>query len=189
MKKFFSLFALVLAVLFLASCSAQAQYAKQGTLELGGAASYSSTTTVNNGTKDTEATTLLQFTPFVSYFFMDSFSVGIVPSISILNPAHATDNIKFYGLFAAPGYTFNMNSNVFPFIEGLVGYTSISSGGNSNSGLSYGGKGGIKLMVGQNGLASFGFSYMIIDVSPSGSTGRTGFNNFAFSVGYSVFIN
>ena len=120
---------------------------------------------------------------------LDNFSVGFAPSINILDVAHSTSTTKFYGIFAVPGYTFNTNSNVFPFIEGIVGYTSVDFGAGSNSGLSYGGKGGIKVMVGNNGAASFGFSYMIIDVSPSGSTGRTGFNNFAFSVGYSVFIN
>ncbi len=189
MKKVFALFTIILMVLFLASCTANAQYAKQGTVELGGTASYSSTTQVVNGTSASESTTLFQFMPYVSYFFVDNFSVGFAPSINILNPAFSANDTKFYGIFAVPGYSFNTNSNVFPYIEGLLGYTSVDFGTGSNSGLSYGGKGGIKLMVGQNGAASFGVSYMVIDISPSGSTGRTGFNNFAFSVGYSVFIN
>ncbi len=191
MKKFISLFALVLAVLFLASCSAQAQYAKQGTVELGGAASYSSTTLYSNGTKDTEATSLVQLTPYVNYFLMDNFSVALAPNIMIISPAHSTNSAKLYGIFAVPGYTFNMNSNVFPFIQGLIGYTSYDPGGGATtgSGLSYGGKGGIKVSVGQSGLVSFGFSYMIVDISPSGSSGRTGFNNLAVSAGYSIFIN
>ena len=121
---------------------------------------------------------------------MDNFSVGIAPSVNILNLAHSTNSMKFYGVFAVPGYAFNTSSNVFPFIQGFVGYTSADfGGGTSQSGLSYGGKGGIKISVGQSGLASFGVSYMIVDISPSGSTGRTGFNNLAFSVGYSIFIN
>ena len=191
MKKFFALFVAIVMALLLASCgTAYGQYAAKGTVELGGAASYSSTTLVTNGTKDTEASTFLQLMPYVNYFIMDNFSVGFAPSVNILNVAHSTNSMKFYGIFAVPGYSFNTSSNVFPFVQGFIGYTSADPGtSTTQSGLSYGGKGGIKVSVGQSGLASFGVSYMIVDISPSGASSRTGFNNLAFSVGYSIFIN
>ncbi|MGA8265545.1 MAG: hypothetical protein WB779_13970 [Ignavibacteriaceae bacterium] len=190
MKKFVALFVVILMALLLASCgTTYAQYATKGTVELGGSVSYSSTTAVSNGTTASESTSLFQFMPYASYFFLDSFSVALSPGINILSPAGATDNTKIYGIFVVPGYTFNMKSNVFPFVEGLVGYTALKSGSTDNSGISFGGKGGIKVILGKNGAASFGLSYMLINLSPSGASSRSGFNNFAFSVGYSVFLN
>ena len=191
MRKFVALFIFILMALFLAACSTTyGQYATKGTVELGGSVSYSSTTAVTNGTTANESTSLFQFMPYASYFFVDNFSVAFSPGINILSPAGATDNIKFYGIFLVPGYTFNMKSNVFPYVEGLVGYTALKSGSTTdNSGISFGGKGGIKVILGKNGAISFGLSYMVINLSPSGSSSRSGFNNFAFSVGYSVFIN
>ncbi|HKI78982.1 MAG TPA: hypothetical protein VKA26_10605 [Ignavibacteriaceae bacterium] len=189
MKKIFAIIAIILLVVFVSACNVSAQYATKGDIELGGAISYSSTTAVSNGNTASESTSLFQFQPYASYFIFNGFSVALSPGIGILSPAGATESTKLYGIFLVPGYTFNMKSNIFPYVQGLVGYTALKSGATDNSGLSFGGKGGVKLVAGKNGLVSIGVSYMLINLSPSGASSRTGFNNFAISFGYSIFLD
>jgi hypothetical protein len=164
MKKSFTVLAGIMLLLLLGACNAHAQYATKNVVELGGTISYSSTTAVSNGDAATNSTSIFQFMPYVDYFITDGFSVGLLPGINIIKLAGATSSTTYLAIFAAPGYTFTTGGNLFPFVEGLVGYTGISSNGNSQGGLSYGGKAGLKIVAGRSGLAAIGISYMLIDL-------------------------
>ena len=188
MKKSFILLTTILLILFVTACNVHAQFATKNCFELGGTVSFSSTTVVTDGTAASESTSLLQFMPFLNYYVSDGFFLGLSPGINILKAAGSSESTKIYALFLTPGYTFSSRSSVFPYIEGLVGYTASESGGTSLSGISFGGKGGIKVAVGNNGLASIGISYMLVNLSPKGADKRSGFNNLAITLGFSVFI-
>lgn len=188
MKKAFAILTLILLVFFLSACSAHAQYATKDIVELGGSVSYSSTTQVVNGTTASASTSLFQFLPYASYYLYDNISVALSPGITILSPAGAANSTKGYALFVVPGYTFNMKSNMFPYAEAMIGYTALKSGATDLSGISFGLKGGVKLIVGKNGAISFGLSYILVNLNPSGASNRNGYNNFAFSMGYSIFF-
>ena len=189
MKKVFAILAIIFLIIFVSACNVRAQYAKKNVVELGGSISYSSTTQVVNGTTASESTSLFQFQPYASYYLYDNISLALSPGITIVSPAGSTESTKGYALFLVPGYTFNMQSNVFPYLEAMVGYTALKSGATDLSGISFGAKGGLKLIVGNSGAVSFGISYLVINLSPSGASNRNGFNNFAFSMGYSVFFD
>ncbi|TSA27074.1 MAG: hypothetical protein D4R68_06180 [Ignavibacteriales bacterium] len=195
MKKSFTLFTIVLLLLGAAACSVQAQYATKGATEIGGSVSYSSTTQVANGTAASNSTSLFSFMPYANYFITNGFSLGVSPGINIFKAAGSTSSTTYLLLAIVPGYTFSTKSNIFPFIEGVVGYGAITTSGSSStdvSGISFGGKGGIKVLVGQSGLFSAGLSYMLITLNPknppAGADKRNGFDNFALSLGFSVFI-
>jgi hypothetical protein len=198
MKKTIVVFAGIMLLLLLAACNAHAQYATRGVVELGGAVSFSSSTMVANGEKADKSTTIFQFMPYINYFLVDGFSIGLVPGINIIKIAGSESSIKIYGLFFSPGFTFNAGGKLLPYIEGMVGYTAVKSDESPNAalgtsaidlkGVSFGGKAGIKISAGKGGLAAIGASYMLINISPKDADKRSGLNNLAFSLGYSIYF-
>jgi hypothetical protein len=197
MKKSFALLAGILLLLLLAACSAHAQYATRNVIELGGSISYSSSTMVSNGTAADKSTSIFQFMPYVNYFITDGLSLALVPGINIVKIAGSESSITIYGIFLSPGYTFSTGGKLFPYIQGMVGYTALktdaspvpgSSGSVDQGGISFGGKAGIKIAVGNSGMAAIGASYILFDLSPKDADKRTGLNNLAFSLGYSVYF-
>jgi hypothetical protein len=196
MKKSFAVFMCIILLLLLAACNAHAQYATKNVVELGGSISYSSSTAVSNGTAASQSTSIFQFMPYVNYFITDGFSVALLPGINILKLAGASSSVKIYGLFLSPGYTFSTGGKVFPYIEGMAGYTALKSDANplggtgslDQGGLSYGGKAGIKIGVGNSGLMAIGASYIFFNLTPKGADNRSGMNNLAFSLGYSIYL-
>jgi hypothetical protein len=196
MKKSFALFTGIILLLLLVAFNAQAQYATKNVVELGGSISYSSSTAVTSGNVADKSTSIFQFLPYVNYFITDGFSLALAPGINIVKLAGASSSITMYALFLSPGYTFSTGGKIFPYIEGMVGYTALKSdsnplGGTGNldqGGLSFGGKAGIKIGVGNSGLAAIGASYILINLSPKGADSRTGINNLAFSLGYSIYL-
>lgn len=196
MKKSFALLTIVLLMLSAVTFNLQAQYASKGIVELGGAISYSSTTVVTNGTAASESTSLFNFMPYASYFIINGFSVGVSPGINIVKLAGSSNAISNLLFFVIPSYTFSTKSDVFPFVQAWVGYTSLTSNADATSGtpeldlsgLTYGGRGGIKVMVGKNGLLSVGVSYMLYTLNPKGADKRSGMNTLSITMDYSVFI-
>jgi hypothetical protein len=198
MKKSFVLITGIILLLLLAACNAQAQYAKAGVVELGGAVSYSSSKLVANGEVSTESISIFQCLPYINYFLTDGFSIALVPGINIIKISNMPSSIKIYGLFASPGFTFNTGGKIYPYIDGMIGYTAVKSDASPSptlgtgeinmKGLSYGGKAGIKIGAGNSGLAAIGVSYMLITLKPEGADKRSGLNNLAFSLGYSIYF-
>ncbi|MBN1398984.1 MAG: outer membrane beta-barrel protein [Bacteroidetes bacterium] len=198
MKNTIAVIAVTLLVLMLSAFNAQAQYATGGVVELGGAISFSSSKMVANGETADQSTTLFQCTPYVSYFLVNGFSIGLVPGINIIKIAGSESSIKIFGLFASPGFTFNAGGKVYPYINGMVGYTAAKSdaspiptlgaGELDLKGVSFGGKAGIKFGIGNGGLAAIGASYMAFTLKPKDADKRSGLNNLAFSLGYSVYF-
>ena len=198
MKKSFALLTGIILLLLLAACSAHAQYATRGVVELGGAVSFSSSTMVSNGTVADKSTTLFQCMPYVNYFLTDGFSMALVPGINIIKIAGSESSIKIYGLFLSPGFTFHAGGKIYPYIDGMIGYTAVKSDASPNAalgtgeidlkGVSFGGKAGIKIGAGNSGLAAIGASYMLINISPKDADKRSGLNNLAFSLGYSIYF-
>jgi hypothetical protein len=151
---------------------------------------------VSNGTAADESTSIFQFLPYVNYFIIDGFSIALAPGINIVKLAGSSSSITNYALFLSPGYTFSAGGKIYPYIEGMVGYTGLKSdanplGGSGNldyGGISYGGKAGIKIAAGNSGLAAIGASYIFFNLTPKGADNRSGMNNLAFSLGYSIYF-
>jgi len=192
MKKFFTLF----TILFL-SCgiSLFAQnFAKMGTVELGGTLGFNSTTQVSNGEAADESSTTIFFNPYFGYFFINSLEVGIIPTFSSSSFGDQSQNN--FGVLLAPAYNFDLGNCWYPFIEGRVGYnTSSQDDGDdetedpSFSGLAWGFRGGVKAQVGNNALVNVGVFYNNVTMNPENWEGdRNGQNVFGIEAGVAIFL-
>jgi hypothetical protein len=184
----------VMLILFQSNTIAQdKQFAKQGVVELAGNVAFSSFTPVSNG-ETGDATSLFVLAPQIGYFVTDGFEIGLttgislVPGISVITPAHG-ESTTITQLFFSPSYNIYIQDKViFPFIEADLGYTSLSTGSNSESGFSYGGRAGIKIVAVDHFLVSFAAQYLAITLNPEGADKRYGFNYLTVGVGVSGYF-
>lgn len=159
-KTFYALLGLFL-VAYLSSSNAQnKQFAVKGVTEISGAVSYSNFTSVSNG-ETGNAFSIFTFAPQIGYFVTDGFELSLgtgisfIPGFSVISPEdeESTNLLQF---FFSPGYNIHTNnSTLFPFVETQLGYTSSSSGNNTQSGFSYGGRIGLKIIPVEHFLISF----------------------------------
>lgn len=135
-------------------------YAKQMTYEIGGDLFFSSTQyTYNDGTFSHDYTVRnYAINVSVGFFVIDGLKLAVEPTFDVTS----YDNNSWSGfkLYLTPEYVFNMNNEVYPFLGGSVGYTSMSPvNGPTESGFSWGVKGGVKINPLGNVLIDFGLSY------------------------------
>jgi len=162
------------------------KYASAGVLELGGSASFQMSTAVNAGTTASKSDMMLNAAPYVGYFVTDGLVLGLRPlGVGYHKPTTGPEVITV-NTFFAPGYHFDIQSNIYPFVEGLVGYTSMSVP--DVKGISYGGDVGVKLMLPNRGLLNFSIQYLMVTMNPSGVTTRNGENVLSAGFGYSVWF-
>ncbi len=191
MKKLLTVF---FVLFFFVSLSFGQDYAKKGVWELAGTASFYSTTSVYDGESADESTTTIAFEPMLGYFLMDGLILGFSPMYS--SSSYGDQSSSSLSLFAAPGYVFNLQSNVYPFVHALVGYNTYTYNSGlpgaedvTYSGLSYGALGGIKILIGENALVQFGAQYLIINSEPEDWDGdRVGYDQFGITAGFTVFV-
>ena len=164
------------------------RFATKKQIEVGGTIGFASVTPVVAG-KTKDATTFFSIQPYVGYFVIDGLEIGLIPMIDITSPSGGNSTTDL-NIFLAPAWNFQLqNGMVTPFIEGLIGISSISSGGNSASGLSFGGRGGVKLNVTGNALLDIDVRYLMITEKPKDVTDRYGYNNLGIGIGFTVWFN
>lgn len=192
MKKIITLF----IVLFVfTSLSFSQNFATKGTIELGGSLGFSSSTGVYDGNTADKATTTFMVEPYVGYFVINNLELGLIPSFSTTSYSR-DQSITSFGVYFAPAWNFDLKSNLFPFIEGRVGYnTSSYDDGNaltddpSSSGLAWGFRGGVKVQVGNSALVNLALSYDQVTLEPENwSGGRIGQNVFGVNAGFTIFL-
>ncbi len=187
MKKFFAL--LLCALTITASSFAQSKFATGGIIELGGQVAFSSTTNVSNGETADKSSSLFSIGPYFGYFIFSGFELGFMPQVSLYSYGDYSSRIMH--LFVAPAFNFSGGSNLFPFIEGLVGYSSSSYDDgittHDYSGISYGARAGIKYAVG-NFLFNAGVKYLLITLNPENADKRNGYNELSIAVGITAHL-
>ncbi|MCX6138345.1 MAG: hypothetical protein NTV54_12710 [Ignavibacteriales bacterium] len=162
------------------------KYATAGVLELGGSASLEMRTAVVAGSTASKSSTTLEAAPYIGYFVTDGFVLGLRPlGFSFEQPPTGSEVIKINTYFA-PGYNFDTQSNVYPYVEGLVGYTSVSKP--DLKGISYGGSVGIKMLLPNRGIVNLSVKYVMETLNPSGASTRNGENILSAAFGYSVWF-
>jgi len=161
------------------------KFATKGSTELGGSISFQSLTTVSNGNTG-DATTIFAIAPYIGYFVTDGFEIGLNP-LGFTSMSYSGSSVKEIMIFVAPSYNFKTEGIVYPFVEALLGYTSVSNG-SSESGFSWGGRGGVKIAVTDKCLLNFGIQYVQITLNPSGTTNRYGTNQLTISAGFTVWF-
>lgn len=193
MKKF--TFAL-LTFMLVSSISVFAQdFAKKGVWELGGGIGFSSTTFVSNGESGDDALTNFTFEPYVGYFIINSLELGLIPSFETSSLGDLSSNS--FGVYFAPAWNFDLQSNLYPFIEGRIGYNTSTieyedeegTFEQTLSGLAWGARGGVKLQLGSSALVNASLGYTQTTANPEDWEGdRNGTNGFDVMVGFTVFI-
>lgn len=191
MKKLLTLLVLILCVSF-----ANGQnFAKKGVWELGGSAGFSSSTSVANGETAEESTTTFMLAPYIGYFVANSFELGLIPSF--VSQSYGDNSASSFGVYFAPAWNFDLQSNLFPFIEGRIGYNTATSTYTDDegveqdftqSGLAWGLRGGVKVQVGNSGLVNLALFYDQVTMDPDNWDGdRNGENVFGVTAGFTIF--
>jgi len=137
-------------------------YAKQKTFEIGGDLFFSSTQYTREYSMTPSSSSDYTVRDYVinasaGIFVIDGLKLAVEPAFEVMSYENSSSSgLKLY---LTPEYVFNMNSEVYPFIGGSVGYTSISSTARTENGFSWGVKGGIKINALGNVLVNLGISY------------------------------
>lgn len=184
MKRLFTVLAIVLLV---SAATFSQDFCQKGTWELGGSVGFSSSTPVYNGNTG-DASSTFQLSPQAGYFITDNFELGLIP-LQYVSYKVGSSSIAQFNFLVAPTWNFDSKTNVYPYVQGLLGYGTISAGSSSSlSGLDYGLQGGVKIEVAKSSLINIGLSYVMTNRTPSGVTGRYGSNDLKLVAGFSVFI-
>ena len=150
---------LVICILMISSLSSQGQsFTSKKTVELGGEFSFTSQTTSitgsNYGSNDnSDSYDVLMFSPYVGLMIGQGFELGFMPSIA------KAENLTIIDLFFAPSYNIQTGGNAYPYLEGLVGYSSYSNS-DITGGLGIGVGGGVKVTIGSSALFLFNIRYI-----------------------------
>jgi len=177
---------LITSLLMVASpVSAQeAKLTDAGTIELAGTVSFSN----YRAPAADFSYSVFTFAPQVSYFFLDNLSLGIstglgyLPGFSVVSPSDGAGSTVVQ-LFLSPAYHFALDSKqLFPFVEGQVGYGLVTSG-SSSSGLSYGGRAGVKLVPAGHFVLTFAGQFVSLRLHRAGIDQRIGWDYWTFGVG------
>jgi len=127
------------------------------------------------------------FAPQVSYFFLENISVGMttglgyLPGLTVVSPSDG-EGSTVVQLFLSPAYHFPLDSKqLFPFVEGQVGYGIVTSG-SSSSGLSYGARAGVKFTPVGHFVLTFAGQFVSLRLNRSGETQRLGWDYWAFGI-------
>jgi hypothetical protein len=154
--------------------------------EIGGNIAFQSLTTVSNGQTADNALNTFTRTIYFGYFVTDGFELGVNP-FSWVTVTQGDASINQFMFLVAPSYNFRTGGMIFPFVEGLVGY-SVASNGSTHSGLSWGARGGIKLAFVEHANIVIGLQYTQVTLNVSGASERSGYNALEGSIGFSVWL-
>ncbi len=162
------------------------RFFSKGSVELGGSVSYSAVQPVING-KNGDVVNLFSVTPYVGYFVLDGFEIGVNPlGIAVRDSAGSTTTDL--RMFLAPSYNFRTPSIATPFVEGLAGFTFRRVGSTNWNGFSWGGRAGIKVAVTDKGLLNIGIQFVAVTLNTGSQVNRNGTNEFSVLVGWTVWL-
>jgi hypothetical protein len=178
----------ILVITFILSAVAfsQGTFGKEGVIEFGGTVGFMSSTPVANG-ETGDATSTFTVVPSVGYFFMDGLEVGLNPLSFVSTKPPVGDSYSNIGIWAFGAYHLMTMGTTYPYIEGLIGYTS-ESNGETLSGLSYGLGIGAKFEITGGLLLNAAAEYRFYTYNPSGADKRFGMNVLSIGVGLSGFL-
>ncbi len=181
------LLSIMFVIVVISSVAFSQNFGKTGTIEFGGQAAFMSTTPVVEG-ETGDATTVIMFQPSFGYFVMDGLEVGVNP-LSITSMSQNSNTLTNIGFWAFGAYHFTDMGSTYPYLQALLGYTSVSDGDNTASGLSYGVGAGAKFEIAGGLLLDANLNYRFYTYNPDGADKRWGNNVLTIGVGLSGFLN
>jgi hypothetical protein len=181
------LFSVIFVLVFVSSMALAQDFAKEGVIEFGGTASFNSIQMIANGESYGDASSVITLTPQVGYFLMEGVEVGVDP-FEFTSTSSGGNTSSTLGFWAFGAYHFVSGSSTYPYLQALVGYTSMTAASETASGLSYGLAGGAKFEIAGGLLLNAQASYKFYTYNPSGADKRFGANVLSVGVGLSGFL-
>src|ERR1039457_5405862 len=119
MKRFLAVIGFVLS---LSIITFSQDFAKKGTWELGGSVGFTSNTTVAAGSTNPKgALTTFSISPQAGYLVTDNFEVSLLP-LSYTSSSYDGNTASQFNFLVAPTWNFDMQSNLYPYVQGLIGF-------------------------------------------------------------------
>lgn len=164
----------------------------KGMFELSGSLGYVNYSLTYQG-QSGKSTSLFSFSPQLGYFFTNNFEIGLTSGVVFLPTlSYQTqdgNNLTGVQLFVSPSYHFKMDSSkMTPFVEAQLGYTYLANSDLSRSGISYGGRGGIKYVPVEHIILTFSAQYLIINLNASEENDKSRYNYLAIGAGVGVYF-
>jgi hypothetical protein len=198
----------VILFIALAAPSLAQDFVKPGTIELGGTLLVShQTKTYDNPQYSGYEMFNLKFDPYIGLMLSKGFSLGIIPGVSyqksnIFYVGSEHNAVTLLSFYLSPEYNFNVKGNIYPFVAAQIGYHYYLDAPYKMKGLEGLDAGlglGMKLQIGNNGLAVFQALYLSQRFNydyPSYSNQMTvsffagdyAVRTFSFGVGYRIFL-
>ncbi len=166
------------------------RFGLRGHFELGGSLDFASISQSDT----TLSTSVFSISPYIGYFVASNIEIGLRPFITIESPSTGNSRTQL-AVFLAPAYNFHLQKSIVtPFVEGLIGYSSLDLPAASStvpattvSGFAYGGRGGVKVQISDFGLLEIGIQYVSLARTPDNAPKSNRENRLSVSVGFSVF--
>lgn len=132
-----------------------------GCVELGGSISYSGASEQTGGVNSTELINEFSITPYVGYFPIKGFELGLNP-ISYTDITAGGYNTTSLHVLFAPAYNFNTSTIVHFFVEGEIGFNRNTNIAYSQleTGVSYGGRLGMKIEIAPHAMLNIYFQFL-----------------------------
>lgn len=208
MKKLLSFFTCIFLV---AAFTLNAQdFGRKGTWEVGGLVMYANNSIVLDGESLDESISFFFVNVPVYYMVADGLQIGVVPEFVSVGLSDGIDvSLSVFGGFFSAAYSFKTGGSVYPFLEGRIGYNSVTISvsevpdlelekGNAiqqdeidetASGIAWGFSGGIKVQIARGALLNFGVGYQQRTATPEEwEGGRVGLDVITVQAGFSVFL-
>jgi len=162
------------------------EFAKKGIWELGGRVSYTNQTYVSNGESAENSRGLFSLAIPTYYFVIDGLEVGLIPAFE--NESRGDASVTQFALLAGIAYNLKTQSVAYPFLEGDIGFNTLSNG-SSLTGIVWLLSAGAKFQIGGNALLGLGFYYEEKTLeSSSHEGGRNGYNIWGLNIQFGVFF-
>ena len=166
---------------------ARKTFASQGVWELGGTMSFSTTWDVNGGVASTNPLYSLDLNPAFGYFVIDGLEVGANP-LGLSYVSQGSSSYTLLKLLGSVAYNFKTPARVYPYLEGLAGYSLLLVDGDDPGGFTWAGRGGVKVAIGSSALLNVGAEYLQATLNLPGQSSRNGYNRLAVTAGFAIWL-
>lgn len=175
---------------------ARKTFASQGVWEVGGTMSFSTTWDVTNGKSSSNPDYIgsqpnplysLDLNPAFGYFVIDGLEIGANP-LGVSYVSQGSSNYTLLKLLGSVAYNFKTPARVYPYVEGLAGYSLLLVDGDDPGGFTWAGRAGIKVAIGSSALLNVGAEYLQATLNLPSQSSRNGYNRLAVTAGFAIWV-
>jgi hypothetical protein len=162
-------------------------FASQGVWELGGTMSFSTLWNVSGGQASNTPVYTLDLNPVFGYFVIDGLEIGANP-LGVSYVSQGGTSYTLLKLLGSVAYNYRTPARVYPYVEGLAGYSMLMATGDDAGGFTWAGRVGLKVSVGSSALVNVGVEYLQATLNLPSQTTRNGYNRLAVTAGFALWL-